>query len=140
MTALKLGDRILIAIGVVACIAAGAWFFLGGGGAATSADGGGSADADAGLLVVCQTTDGFRRVDPLSGSVIYTVTSTEGPEEGSNTVRIANGTVDVTKADCSNQICVEHDPISQPGEQIVCLPHGMVVEVVAHEEDAAELV
>ena len=60
-------------------------------------------------------------------------------DEGANTVRIAGGCVDVTYANCSNQVCVEHDPISQVGEEIVCLPHGMVIEIVASEDDATKL-
>lgn len=86
-------------------------------------------------VVVCQTKEGFKRVDPLDDDVTYTVETSEG----SNTVVIADKTVDVTWADCSNQVCVEHDPITDIGEQIVCLPHGMVIEIVAHEEDAAAL-
>lgn len=133
MGKLKIGDRVLIVVAVVACVAAGAWFLLG---KAPGATGGDASD----LLVVCQTTGGFYRVDPLASDTEYTVTSDAGPEQGTNTIRIADGTVDVISADCSNQICVEHDPISQPGEQIVCLPHGLVVEVVADEADATALV
>ena len=90
-------------------------------------------------VVVCQTKDGFRRVDALDADATYTVVTGEGDAEGRNTVRIQDGQVDVTEADCSNQVCVDHEPIAHVGEQIVCLPHGMVVEIVAHEEDAASL-
>ena len=55
-------------------------------------------------------------------------------------MRIANGTVDVVSATCSNQICVDHDPISQAGEEIVCLPHGVVIDVVEDETDAPALI
>ena len=95
----------------------------------------GESDA-AGSVVVCQTREGFYRVDPLDGDAAYTVTTAEGE----NRVSIAHGTVDVTWADCSNQVCVDHDPISAVGDQIVCLPHGMVLEIVADEADAAQLV
>ena len=127
MARLKAGDRALIGIGAVALVAAIAWFAVGG------ADG--AADR-AGLQVVCQTRDGFYRVDPLDSEASYTV---ETPA-GANRVEIADGAVDVTWADCDNQVCVDHDPISAEGEQIVCLPHGMVIEVVADPQDAAELV
>ena len=43
-------------------------------------------------------------------------------------------------SNCSNQVCVNHDPISQAGEQIVCLPHGLVVEIVQDEDMASKLV
>lgn len=128
---IKLGDAALIAAAAVALIAAALWFILGGAarGAASGTDG---------LLVVAQSRDGFYRVDELASDAEYTVEAA-GDEEGWNTVRIADGAVEVTAADCSNQICVEHDPVSRAGEQIVCLPHGLVVEVVADEADAAEL-
>ncbi len=46
-----------------------------------------------------------------------------------NTVEIKNGCVDVTKADCKNQICVKHKKISKKGESIVCLPNRVIVEI-----------
>lgn len=127
MRALKLGDRVLIVLGLVACAAGAIWLALG------------SDAATSDLVVVCQTQDGFRRVDALSDDVSYTVTVTDGDEAGYNEVVIANGAVEVVEADCSNQVCVEHDPISDEGEQIVCLPHGMVIEIVADEDDASTL-
>ncbi|MBM6943257.1 NusG domain II-containing protein [Collinsella intestinalis] len=94
------------------------------------------ASAHTGLTVVCQTREGFYRTDALDADVTYTVTTVEG----TNRVSIADGEVDVVAADCDNQVCVEHAPINAPGEQIVCLPHGMVIEVVEDEGDAAHLV
>lgn len=46
-----------------------------------------------------------------------------------NTVEIKNGSVEVVYADCKNQICVEHKPISKKGESIVCLPNKVIVEI-----------
>lgn len=95
-----------------------------------------------GAVVVCQSSDGFYRADPLSADVSYTVEvdgSAPGTTAGENEVRIAHGTVDVIAADCANQVCVDHDPVDAAGEQIVCLPHGVVIEVVAREQDAARL-
>lgn len=132
--ALKPGDRLLIICGLAALIAGGAWFFIQHGTGATE-------PAEQPLNVVCQSRDGFYRVDELSADVEYTVTSTDANgEEGQNVVRIADGTVDVISATCSNQICVDHDPISQAGEEIVCLPHGVVIDVVEDETDAPALI
>lgn len=132
--ALKPGDRLLIICGLAALIAGGAWFFIQHGTGATE-------PAGQPLNVVCQSRDGFYRVDELSANVEYTVTTTDANgEEGQNVVRIANGTVDVVSATCSNQICVDHDPISQAGEEIVCLPHGVVIDVVEDETDAPALI
>ena len=95
-------------------------------------------------VVVTQTKDGFRRVDPIDSETTFTV-KTPGTGSGAdaaggeNTVRITHGEVRVLRANCANQVCVDHDPIREPGEQIVCLPHGMVVEVVGRESDATAL-
>lgn len=46
-----------------------------------------------------------------------------------NTVVIGGGRVSVTEADCKNQICVGHTPVSEKGESIVCLPNRVIVTV-----------
>ena len=46
-----------------------------------------------------------------------------------NTVEIKDGAVTVIKADCKNQICVNHKPISKKGESIICLPNKVLAEV-----------
>lgn len=48
---------------------------------------------------------------------------------GYNKVVIADGTVDVTDADCRDKICVNHAKISKDNETIICLPHKLVVEI-----------
>ena len=128
MPKLKRGDRALIIIGAVCLAAAALWLAAGALGLVPAA-------ATDGLTVVCQTREGFRREDPLDGDARYTVETSEGY----NAVVISNGQVEVAEADCSNQVCVEHDPIDQVGEQIVCLPHGMVIEVVENPADATVL-
>ncbi len=129
MSQLKPGDRALIVIGIIALLACGAWLF------ATRL-----AAPSEGLVVVCQNKEGFYRADPLDAATEYVVRTEDAAEAGYNTVRIADGAVEVVEADCSNQVCVEHDPIRAAGEQIVCLPHGLVVEVVGDEDDATPLV
>ncbi|WP_432408259.1 NusG domain II-containing protein [Wukongibacter sp. M2B1] len=48
---------------------------------------------------------------------------------GINVIKIENGKVRMTEADCPDQICIKDGPISEPGEMLVCLPHKVVVEV-----------
>ena len=117
------GDLALIALAVVAALAGAIWLGTRGTG------------AQDGLVVVCQSKDGFYRVDPLDTDATYTVST----PNGYNNVTIADGVVDVTSADCSNQVCVNTDPASQPGEQIVCLPHEVGVEVARDPADVAPL-
>ncbi len=47
-----------------------------------------------------------------------------------NTVVIENGEVRVSSADCKNQICVNTPKISSTGEQIICLPNQVIIEVI----------
>lgn len=123
---MKRGDRILLVVLAAAMLAAAAWLWL-----PRLRDGGG-----AGAVVATQSKQGFYRVDPLDAEVEYTVETAGG---GVNTVRIHGGAVEVASANCGNQDCVLHDAVDAPGGQIVCLPHGVVVEVVADEGDAARL-
>ncbi len=43
---------------------------------------------------------------------------------------IKNGTAQMEEADCKNQICVHHKPISRVNESIVCLPNRVSLEIV----------
>ena len=50
-------------------------------------------------------------------------------ETNYNLISVADGTVTMEEADCKDQICVHHKPISSAGESIICLPHRLVVEI-----------
>lgn len=50
-------------------------------------------------------------------------------EGGENLLVISGGHAEITRADCSNQVCVDTGSISEPGELIVCLPHKVVVTI-----------
>jgi hypothetical protein len=54
---------------------------------------------------------------------------------GYNIVSIgSDGTVDVTEANCRDQICVQWGVIRNPGETIVCLPHRMTVKITGGKD------
>lgn len=42
---------------------------------------------------------------------------------------IDDGAAYMESADCPNQICVHHNPVSHKGETIVCLPNRIIVEI-----------
>ena len=46
-----------------------------------------------------------------------------------NTVKIKDGAVTVTNADCKNQICVNPAAITKKGESIICLPNKVIAEI-----------
>jgi hypothetical protein len=59
---------------------------------------------------------------------------------GKNTLRIKDNAVSMKTADCPDQICVRHKPISRSGETIVCLPHKVVVEITGEEDTDVDIV
>lgn len=80
-----------------------------------------------GLVAVVHDGDGGELSLPLSEDATRTITTSLG----SNTVVVASGSVYVEDADCANHDCVNQDAIDAPGEQVVCLPHKLWIEVVA---------
>lgn len=67
--------------------------------------------------------------------VLYTVSLYKDAviELEHNTVVVQKGKVYVSRADCKNQICVNTGKISKKGEQIICLPNKIIVEVKGDE-------
>ena len=61
-------------------------------------------------------------------------------EWGRNKIYIKGGQVYVAEADCPDQICVRHQPVSRDQETIVCLPHRLVIEVIRAEEKGVDMV
>ncbi len=54
-----------------------------------------------------------------------------------NTVQIRGGQVRMVSASCPNRLCVRHNAVSRPGEQIVCLPNRVTLTLTAEEEKEA---
>ncbi len=62
------------------------------------------------------------------------------PEEGSfNVLSVTDGEVSMAAADCRDQICVRHGPVSAVGESIICLPHRFVVEITDGAEGSIDI-
>lgn len=80
---------------------------------------------------VIQDADGNTFAMPLSKDDVLTVASSAG----TNVVEVQSGKIRVSEADCPNQDCVDQGWISNAGQQIVCLPHKLVVNIT--DEDAA---
>lgn len=55
-------------------------------------------------------------------------------ETGYNLISVTDGTVAMESADCADQICVHHMPVSSARESIICLPHRLVVEVAGSRD------
>ena len=48
---------------------------------------------------------------------------------GTNTVRVEPGRICVSAADCPDQICVRQGWLTDGAGSIVCLPHGLVIQI-----------
>ena len=56
-------------------------------------------------------------------------------EDGSyNLLMIQDGQVYMTEASCPDQICVNHRPVSNVGETIVCLPNEIVLKILERSD------
>lgn len=51
-------------------------------------------------------------------------------DEHYNVIQIKNRTVSMLEADCKNQVCVKSASIESIGENIVCLPHKVIVKII----------
>ncbi len=51
-------------------------------------------------------------------------------ELGYNTIVVEDGEVYVADADCETHDCMKQGKISQPPQQIICLPHKLWIEIV----------
>lgn len=57
---------------------------------------------------------------------------------GNNTVTIKDGSVQITEADCSDDLCIKQGKISKVGESIVCLPHKLIIEIKGDKDSSSE--
>ena len=82
-----------------------------------------------GRILATVTVDGevYKTVDLAAVAVPYAFTVES--EYGCNTVRVSHGAIEVTAADCQEQICVNQGTITDGLIPIVCLPHRMVIQI-----------
>lgn len=92
-------------------------------------------DAAVALYAVIQNSDGLYQVLSLGEDATVTVTGSLG----TNIIEVANGRVRCLESDCSNQTCVKQGWVSGRGQTVVCLPHKLIVQVVADPADAVPL-
>ena len=69
---------------------------------------------------------------PLS---VNTEVVIETENNGKNTLVIEDGKAFIKNATCPDKICEGHSKISFKGETIVCLPHQVVIEIVASDSE-----
>lgn len=59
----------------------------------------------------------------------------EAATDGYNIIKVQDGFVAVTEADCPDKVCVNTGKLRMSGGVIACLPHKLVVTVVGDEND-----
>lgn len=93
---------------------------------------GANTDADTATVVI---RDGEQNVYelPLGQDATKAITT----DLGTNVIEIKDGRVHVEEADCPNQDCVHQGWIDAAGQQIVCLPHKLTVDIVDEGAEAA---
>lgn len=84
------------------------------------------ADQGASLHAVVHDGDGGVHRLPLDANDALDVSTSLG----ANTIVVEDGAARIIDADCPGKDCMHQRPISKPGEQLVCLPHRLWVEVV----------
>ena len=87
------------------------------------------------LYALVHDGDGQTHALELSSDGDFTVAT----ELGTNTVRIQDGRASIVEADCAGGDCMRQKAIEKPGEQLICLPHKLWVEVVAEGEAGGEM-
>ncbi len=91
------------------------------------------------LLFKSSLKSGSRAVVLVNGEKVSSfdlneeTTETIETPNGTNTIKIENGRLSVSDANCRDKICVNHKPILNVGETIVCLPHKLVVEIAKED-------
>lgn len=110
----RLNLILVLAIAAVACAGLAATRLMGA-----------NTNADTATVVI---RDGEQNVYELPLNQNTTKTVTTGL--GTNLIEIKDGRVHVEEADCLNQDCVHQGWIDAAGEQIVCLPHKLTVDIV----------
>lgn len=110
----RLNLILVLAIAAVACVGLVATRLMGA-----------NTNADTATVVI---RDGEQKVYelPLNQNTTKTVTT----DLGTNLIEIKDGRVHVEEADCPNQDCVHQGWVDAAGEQIVCLPHKLTVDIV----------
>ena len=85
------------------------------------------------LIALVHGGDGAVHELPLDEDAVLEVAT----PLGTNTVVVEGGSVRMDAADCPHGDCLRQRPISRPGEQIICLPHELWIEIVPEDGESS---
>lgn len=87
------------------------------------------------LVALVHDADGATYELPLDeGTTLEVSTSL-----GRNVIEVRDGEALMAEADCPNGYCLTQHAISSPGEQVVCLPHQLWIEIVPQGSEGGEM-
>lgn len=89
---------------------------------------------EAGAYVTVNINGEQTAIYPLSVDTEVTITTGEKNID-INVLTISDGKAYISEANCPDGICAKTRAAQYVGETIVCLPHKVVIEIVAENED-----
>lgn len=58
---------------------------------------------------------------------------------GSNKLSVKDGKAKIIEANCPDKLCVNQKSISKVGENIICLPHKLIVKIINKNTNSSDL-
>lgn len=83
---------------------------------------------------IIQNGQVIRTIDLFAVTEPYEIVVEDG-NGGLNTVRVENGRIAVSDANCPDKVCVNQGFIENGVVPIVCLPHKLVVSITGENEE-----
>lgn len=87
-----------------------------------------SLNRESGTAKIWQNGELLRTIDLTAVDESYTFEV--AGDTVTNVVEVERGRIRVTEADCPDQVCVHQGWISDSSAPVVCLPNGLVIEIV----------
>jgi hypothetical protein len=90
-----------------------------------------------GAVVVVTIGGEVYKTLPLDEDTTFTIGDKQGDY---NVLEIRGGEAKMTEANCPDKICVAHRSIHYDHESIICLPHGVSVEIRDGEKSDVDMI
>jgi len=59
---------------------------------------------------------------------------------GDNTILVKDNTIQILEADCNDELCVKQGIISDIGENLICLPHELIIEIKGDSDSSSDMI
>ena len=83
----------------------------------------------------------IKKIDlETSAPMEFTIYYDENAETGYNKISVKEGSIGVIETDCPDKVCQHMGMTSSTHFPITCLPHKLVIEIVADEKESTDAV